>query len=351
MRAMLLQDYKKLEMVEFPDPEFGPNELLVRVRACGVCGSDIHGYDGSTGRRRPPLIMGHEAAGEVVSVGNNVTRFRIGDRVTFDSTVSCGTCSACRSGRINLCSSRQVLGVSCDEFRRHGAFAEFVVVPETITYLLPDGVTYEHAAMIEAVSIAVHASGLAHPTLGSTAVVLGAGMIGLLIVQAIRLAGASKIIAVDVDTKRLELARQLGATDTIHSKQQNAVEAILEQTGGRGGDVTLEVVGCQETVTSSVLSTRRGGRIILVGNLAPTVEIPLQAIVNRELTLQGSCASNGEYPECIQLLQTGAIQVAPLISAVAGLEEGPAWFERLHQGIPGVMKVILRPSPNEEVQG
>ncbi|MFN5948608.1 MAG: alcohol dehydrogenase catalytic domain-containing protein, partial [Pirellulaceae bacterium] len=152
MKAMLLKEYKKLELVELPRPQIGSDELLVQVRACGICGSDIHGYDGSTGRRIPPLVMGHEAAGVVAERGSQVDRFQPGDRVTFDSTVSCGTCPACRSGRINLCERRQVLGVSCQEFRRNGAFAEYVVVPQNIVYRLPDEFPFHHAAMIEAVS-------------------------------------------------------------------------------------------------------------------------------------------------------------------------------------------------------
>ena len=157
MRALLLSDYKKLSVVEMPTPEIGDDEALVRVRACGICGSDIHGYDGSTGRRIPPLVMGHEAAGVIERVGRGVTDFTTGDRVSFDSTVSCGTCDFCRRGQINLCDNRTVLGVSCGDYRRHGAFAEYVAVPARILYKLPDSLPFERAALLEAVSVAVHA--------------------------------------------------------------------------------------------------------------------------------------------------------------------------------------------------
>ena len=157
MKALLLSEYKKLSVVDMPTPEIGDDEVLVRVRACGICGSDIHGYDGSTGRRIPPLVMGHEAAGVIERAGRAVEGFKAGDRVTFDSTVSCGKCDFCRSGQINLCDNRTVLGVSCGDYRRHGAFAEYVSVPARILYKLPDSLPFERAALIEAVSIAVHA--------------------------------------------------------------------------------------------------------------------------------------------------------------------------------------------------
>ncbi len=189
MKALLLTAYKHLELTDMPTPEIGPEDVLVQVRACGICGSDIHGYDGSTGRRVPPLVMGHEAAGVVAAVGNSVTDFQPGDRVTFDSTVSCGKCYFCQHGAINLCDHRRVLGVSCGEYRQHGAFAEYVAVPQHICYRLPESLEFEQAAMIEAVSIAVHAANRSPISLGDTAVVIGSGMIGLLTIQAVRRAG------------------------------------------------------------------------------------------------------------------------------------------------------------------
>ena len=343
MKAMLLTEYEHLEVTDLPTPEVGAGELLVEVRACGICGSDIHGYDGSTGRRIPPLVMGHEASGVVAKVGEGVKGFAVGDRVTFDSTVSCGKCPYCRSGHINLCDNRRVLGVSCGEYRQHGAFAEYVVVPEHISYRLPDGVSFEHAAMIEAVSIAVHAANRAKPTLGDTALVVGSGMIGLLAIQAVKLAGAARVIAVDLEDSRLAVAKSLGADVTLNAKTTDVPAEVAKLTGGRGADVTLEVVGATPTIKTAIAATRKGGTVVLVGNLAPNVEMPLQAIVTRELSVLGSCASNGEYPACIELLSSGAIKVDPLITATASLDEGPAWFARLHRGEPGAMKVILKP--------
>jgi L-iditol 2-dehydrogenase len=343
MNALLLTQYMQLDMVEMPVPSIGADDVLVRVRACGICGSDVHGLDGRTGRRIPPLVMGHEAAGEVVETGANVTDLKPGDRVTFDSTVYCGRCFFCLRGEQNLCDNREVLGVSPGPYRRHGAFAEFVAVPRRIMYRLPANLSYEQAAMIEAVSVAVHAVGLTPIRLGDTAVVVGAGMIGLLTIQSARNAGCSRVITVDPDEGRLKLALAAGATDSINPKAVNAVDAIRELTGGTGADVALECVGATEPITTAIDGVRKGGAVTLVGNVSPKIELPLQSVVSRQIRVQGSCASNGEYPACIEMMSRGAIQVDTLISAVAPLEEGASWFDRLYRHEPNLMKVILRP--------
>ncbi len=231
MKALLLPEYKHLEVVDLPQPTPGPGEVLVEVAACGICGSDVHGYDGSTGRRIPPIVMGHEAAGTVAAVGTGVTSFHPGDRVTFDSTVYCGACEFCRAGEINLCDNRQVVGVSCAEFRRPGAFAEYVTVPERITYHLPEGLSFPEAAMLEAVSVALHAVSLAPAPNGGTALVIGAGMIGLLVLQAARAAGYSRVLLADIDDTRLQLGTDLGATAVINTATTDLASEIGRLTG------------------------------------------------------------------------------------------------------------------------
>jgi L-iditol 2-dehydrogenase len=326
-----------------PDPQIGPDDLLVRVKACGICGSDVHGYDGSTGRRIPPIVMGHEAAGIVEQVGAAVTAFSVGDRITFDSTVYCGKCAYCRAGRINLCDNRRVLGVSCGEYRRHGCFAQFVAIPSYIANRLPDALSFEHAAMVEAVSIALHAVNRAKPALGDSAVVIGAGMIGQLIVQALRAAGCGTLIAVDLDETRLEKARRFGADHILNAASARVVETIKSLSGGAGARMVFEAVGSTASMATALAGAAKGAVVTLVGNIAPQVPMPLQAIVTRELTLLGSCASCGEYPACLDLMSRGKIDVQSLISAVAPLEQGPQWFSRLHGGEAGLMKVILAP--------
>jgi len=345
MNALLLSAPSCLEFTSWPDPEPADDEVVVRIRACGICGSDLHGWDGSSGRRRPPLIMGHEAAGEIHRIGAAVDpSWRPGDRVTFDSTLFCGKCPSCERGEVNLCENRRVVGVAPPEYRQHGAFAEFVSVPARTLYRLPSGLAYADAAMVEPVAIALHAVGRVHLAPGFTAVVVGSGMIGLLVIQALRVAGAGRIIAVDLDDTRLALARELGATETVRSDGDSTLERLRTIVGGRGADVAFEVVGLTPTVDLAVQSVRPGGSVVLVGNVRPRVDFSLQAVVTREISVYGSCSSAGEYPAALDLIASGRIQVRPLISATVPLSDGAAWFARLTslEG-RGLLKVILEP--------
>jgi L-iditol 2-dehydrogenase len=343
MHALVLKAYGQFAYQETPKPSPGPDEVLLAVKACGICGSDVHGMDGSTGRRRPPIIMGHEAAGVIAEVGSAVSGWAPGDRVTLDSTIYCGQCDFCRAGLINLCEQRRVLGVSCEDYRQHGAFAEFVAVPQRILYRLPDGLSFEHGALVEPFAIALHAIGRVSPKLNDTVVVVGAGMIGLALIQGLKQVGCSRLISVDLAEDRLKLAARLGATHTVNSGSQQPEEIIRELTNGRGADIAFEAVGVNATVNLALSSVRKGGAVSLVGNVAPRIEFPLQIAVTRELSIYGSCASRGEYPACLDMLARGALNAESLISATAPLAEGPRWFERLYKKEPGLMKVILAP--------
>lgn len=347
MQALQLTQYRQLQLVDIPVPQPASDEVLIQVAACGICGSDVHGYDGSTGRRIPPLVMGHEAAGVIAAVGEEVHNCAIGDRVTFDATLSCGTCRFCTTGSSNLCDNRQVLGVSCGDYRRNGAFAEYVAVPARVVFRLPDTLGFAEAAMIEPVSVALHAVRITEPEQGSTALVVGAGMIGLLILQSLRIAGCKKILVLDIDSGRLELAKKLGADQVVQSSSTTSHDAIAEQvrslTQGYGADVVMEAVGSAATVQAAIASARKGATVTLVGNLASEVPLPLQSVVTRQIRLQGSCAIAGEFPKAIELMAARKIQAAPMLSAVAPLAEGPHWFERLYAHEANLMKVVLTP--------
>jgi L-iditol 2-dehydrogenase len=285
--------------------------------------------------------MGHEAAGVVAAKGEEVTKFKTGDRVTFDSTVYCGECVFCRRGEVNLCDRREVIGVSCGDYRRSGAFAEYIAIPEHILYHLPDTMSFPKAAMLEAVSVALHSVRVTGAIEGQTALVIGAGMIGLLTMQSARAAGAARVLIADIDATRLNLARSLGVNEALNLSGEELTREILRQTGGFGADVVLEAVGRSETIAAAIDCVRKGGTVTLIGNITPKVEIHLQKVVSRQIRLQGSAASAGEYPEAIELVASGKIQVKPLITAVAPLEEGPQWFKRLYAHEPNLMKVVL----------
>jgi L-iditol 2-dehydrogenase len=330
MKALQLVAPSELAVVDLPRPEPAAGEVRLRVKACGICGSDLHGMDGSSGRRIPPIVMGHEASGTVDAVGEGVTAWKPGDRVTFDSTVWCGKCSYCREGRVNLCDSRQVVGVSCAEFKRDGAFAEFVTIPQRILHRLPEGLSFEEAAFAEPVGVALHAVRRAGDVSAATVLVVGAGLIGLLVIQALKHAGAGKVIAVDLDEGRLKLARELGA-DEVHLSGSGMPPLLV--------DIAMEVVGAAPTVDLAIRSVRKGGKVVLVGNLAPNVPLPLQIVVTRELDVLGSCAIAGEYPEALEAIASGAIRVKPLITASVALDQGVDAFAKAKA--PGALKVLI----------
>lgn len=343
MKALVLEAYNNLVYKDMPEPAIEDNEVLIQVKACGICGSDVHGMDGSSGRRHPPLIMGHEASGVIVRTGSGVANYSEGDRVTFDSTIYCGTCFYCNQGLINLCDNRRVLGVAPVEYRQHGAFAEYVAVPEHILYRLPDNLSFEQAAMVEPVSIAFHAVTLTPVSLNDTAVVIGSGMVGIFVIQALRAAGCGTIIAVDLEQNKLDLALELGADFGLLADQTDVPEEVRKMTNGRGADIAVEVVGNTTAVNIAVSSLRKGGAMTIVGNLAATVDFPLQEVVTRQISIAGSCSSCGEYPACLDMIARGTINVDALISNIEPLADGAEWFKRLYAQERGLMKVILQP--------
>jgi L-iditol 2-dehydrogenase len=343
LKALVYTKPYNFEYTDFPDPEIGTDDVLIRVKACGICGSDVHGSTGKTGRRIPPLIMGHEAAGIVEDTGTNVKDFQNGDRVCFDSTVYCNSCENCRAGFFNRCESRQVLGVSTPEFKRHGAFAEYVAVPSWIVSKIPDKLSFTHAALLEPVSIGVHAANRAPLLTNDTVVVIGAGTIGLFILQAARLRGAGKVFISDINEFRLDVAGKLGADEVINPEKSNLKEIVLKNTKNKGVDVAFEAVGFAGTFQDAVSVTKRGGHLVAVGNVEKMAEFNLQQFIASELTFTGSYASSGEFHDCIELVASGKINVEPLISDVLPLEDGPRAFERLLKAEEDLLKIVLEP--------
>jgi len=343
MKALVLEQYNKLVYKDVPDPVITENDVLVKVMACGICGSDVHGLDGSTGRRIPPMIMGHEASGIIAETGTSVTNWKKGDRVTFDSTVYPLNDWFTLQGNYNLSDNREVLGVSPGTYKRDGAFAEYIVIPQHILYKIPDNVTFEQAAMVEAVAVALHSINIAGLKTGDTCLVTGAGMIGIFIIKLLKISGASKVIAVDINEARLAAALKAGADYAFLFSDESLNEKIISLTNSRGADISFEAVGKSESVNSAIDSTRKGGKVILVGNVSPKVEFPLQKVVTRELKVLGSCAIRGEYDVVLNLLQSEKITVDDMISVVAPLSEGALWFSKLYSRKEDLNKVILVP--------
>ena len=322
-------------------PVPAPGEVLVQVKAVGICGSDVHGYAGQTGRRIPPLVMGHEAAGTVARVGSQVRGIREGTAVCFDSTIFCNACAACQRGRHNRCVQRSVLGVSADGMKRQGAMAEYVLLPAWTLHKIPPGLSFVAAALLEPVSIGMHAAARAGSLADRVVLIIGAGTIGLCTLLAVQMHRPRAIIVSDLNKNRLVLARSLGADAAVEPAQ--VVSTVDAHSDAAGTDVTFEVVGITETLGAAVASTRMGGRIVLIGNAARMPPVDTQAVISKELTLIGSYASAGEYPQALRAVASGAIEPLPLVSGVYPLEAGASCFRRLHRAEEDLIKIVLEP--------
>ena len=344
MKALVLEEYGRFGYKDVPDPVMqNEKDMLVRVRASAICGSDVHGMDGSTGRRRPPIIMGHEASGEIVAVGSGVTRFNAGDRITFDSTEYCGECFFCRQGKVNLCDNRKVLRGSCAQYNRSGTIAGNVIVPERIAYRLPEGLDFVDAALAEPAAVAAHAVAVTPLSLGGSIIVVGTGLIGLLLIQILRASSSGVLIALDTDASRRQAAIRFGADAAFDPASPDLHESVRNLTAGRGADHAFEAVGATAPIRTAIDLVRKGGTVTLVGNVSPTVELPLQSVVTRQISLFGSCAMAGEYPLVLDLMARKKIDVRAIVSAIAPLSDGASWFNRLYSREPGLLKVVLEP--------
>jgi L-iditol 2-dehydrogenase len=246
-------------------------------------------------------------------------------------------------GKINLCENRRVLGVSCNGYHQDGALAEYIAVPQHLLYRLPANISYEHATFIEPLSVALHAINNTSIKINDTAVVVGVGMIGLLIIQLLKIAGCGRIIAIDIDRLKMELALRLGANSAIKSDEVDSKSKILDLTNNKGADISFEIVGISQTIKIAIECLKKGGSLTLIGNLSPEVKIPLQFLVTREIEVKGSCASAGEYDACIEMIVRGAINLDALISKIVPLKEGPIWFNKLYKSELGLLKIILKP--------
>lgn len=337
MQVLLFTDIEELQLVETSVPSLErPDDVLVRVRSVGVCGSDLHGYTGHSGRRTPPLIMGHEVTGDVVDVGPAVDSLSVGSRVAIQPVEFCGHCAQCLAGRRSICENRRVMGMTAP-----GAYAEYVTWPASNLFVLPDNLSYEAGALAEPLSIAVHAVGLAHIRPYDAAFVVGAGPIGLLTLTVLRLTGVNTIAVSDVSDARLEVAESLGAHVTINPRHQDARAVVDEFTDGRGVDVAFEAVGLSATSQQTLEVARNKGTVVWIGNNQRMIEIDMQAIVTRELTVLGSYGmTDDEFQRSLRMLADGRVPADTFINRRAELREGPRLFDELLAS-PEIVKCMI----------
>lgn len=338
MKALVYQGPWTMPLEEVPDPQPAADELLIDVRSVGICGSDVHGFIGKTGRRKPPMIMGHEFAGVVRAVGAQVQGFEAEDEVVVSPIQACGKCPNCRRGLTNICTQRHVLGVDIA-----GAYADSLVVKESMVFAKPANLAWRHAAMAEPLAVSMHAVEITPINLMETVAIVGTGTIGLLTLLAARLKGAGTIIVTDKFEHRLEMARALGADITIKVDDQDPVQAVRDATDGLGADVTFEAVGYGATVQQALAITRTGGNVTWIGNSAQMIELNMQEIVTRELTVRGTYGFNTEFSRAIHAIASGRINVDPLIEQISPLSDGPEIVRALAAGEMDKIKVILEP--------
>jgi len=338
MKALVYEGSWQMPMRQIEDPEPGPEDVIISVQAVGICGSDVHGFMGTTGRRKPPIVMGHEFSGVITAAGEQVNRFNVGDRVIAQPLLACGTCDNCQTGLWNICVNRSGLGMNLN-----GAYAEAVRVPQQMVYHLPAEMSWEQGAMVEPLAVAMRAVNLTPIELMDRIAIIGAGTIGLLTLLAVRLKGAGQVIMTDLNQHRLEMASKLGADVIVNVGEQDPVEVVYAHTDKKGVDAVIEAVGITATVKQSLALVRTGGHITWIGNSQPEIELNMQAVVTRELTIAGAYGFNKEFARSLEAIRTGTIDVTPLIEKTGSLEDGPQLFHDLASGKLEAVKVILKP--------
>ena len=294
-------------------PPLKENEVLVRVRASSLCGTDLHVYEGGMKAPRIPMIMGHEWGGDTIEVGSGVKSFKKGDRVFSAPHYSCGVCYYCRSGRENLCDQRGVFGAIGP---REGSFAEYIIAPYSSLYHLPQPISYEVGSLIgDTLSTAAHAMRRANITPGDSVAIWGLGPVGQCLLQMARVAGAGRVIAIDVVTDRLSLAKELGADVTLNSKEKDPTKSIKDDSGGRGVDLTIDAAGAPATYMQAFESTAKGGKLLLVAVHDKPIETIVRAIMWREISIIGSFAHvASEADKFVELVLNRRVKLEPLIS-------------------------------------
>lgn len=315
MKAVVFLEPNKLVVEERPIPEIGEGDALVKVHACGVCGTDLHIFAGEH-IVRFPVIPGHEFSGEIVAVGDKVTNVRVGDRVTVDPNIVDHTCHFCRRGEIHLCENLTAVGVNYD-----GGFAEYCRVPAAQAYKVPESVSLDEAAFAEPLACCIHGIDKARIVPGSAAVILGAGSIGLLMVQLVRNAGA-RVIVSEPDERKRQLAGQLGAEIEINPSDCDPKAHVLELTGV-GADVVIECAGRLETAELAPTLARRGGTILQFGVVSPHEEARVSPydIFYRELTIIGSFVNPFTHARAVETLASKQVEVMPLVTHRFGLDD------------------------------
>ncbi|WP_456439059.1 2,3-butanediol dehydrogenase [Caldithrix abyssi] len=352
MKAIRWYDKEDVRLEDIPEPFPGKGEVKIKVEWCGICGTDLHEYEAGPifiptsphplTKKTPPVTLGHEFSGVIVEIGEGVSNWKKGDRVVVDACIVCGECYYCKNGMYHLCDKLGFNGLAAD-----GGFAEYVIAPAYQLYKLDERMTFEEGALIEPIAVGVHAVRKSRFMEGDTAAVIGAGPIGLVTLQAVKAAGATKVYVLEVAEERKKFAEKLGADAVIDPTKENAGEKIKELTNGIGVNIAFECVGLEKTLTQAIEVTRKGGRIVVAGIFAGSFDghIPYNDIVIGEKEIIGTIAYKGDFKYAIDLVADGRINAKELITKRISLEnivdEG---FEELRKHKDKHIKILVSPS-------
>lgn len=337
MKALVYTAPRRVEIQDLPAPQPKPNEVLLRVRAVGICGSDLDGFLGKSRKRIPPLVLGHEFSGEIVQVGDEVRNFRVGDAVAVFPLVACGECRYCRADRHQICPNRKVYGLDF-----HGGLAEYVSAPGQCLFRMPRGMSYLEGALVEPLANAIHALERCSPVKGRTGLVYGAGPIGMLAFWVAKHFGARRVAVVDLNAHRLARLEELGADRVIDATQKDPVKSMAEWTEGQGVDFAVDAVGeaiCRQNVVACLAP---GGIAVWIGLSGDLCEMDARTIVTREIEIRGSYAYGlADFRRAMSIMEQKIFPATPFVSE-RKVEDGQAIFEELTSGHSSLMKTVFR---------
>lgn len=344
MLAAVLEARQRMAVRHVPDPTLIPGHVAIAPRAVGICGTDLHVYLGTMEHRVPyPAILGHELAGTVIEAAPDVSGLRPGDPVAVDNVLSCGRCPRCAEGQLNVCEALKVVGIDCP-----GGLAQRIVVPARLVYPYPRSLPMHQGVMVELYSIAIHASRKTQVETGDIVVILGAGKVGLSLLDILRLSPARLLVSVDVDDSRLAIARELGADVTLNPIRDNVLGEIKRLTSGRGADKVIEAVGHPSPTPGRPSPAelafhliRSAGQITMIGQGEQTDSVYWREFVLKEATVKTSRLNLGDFPRAIALLEAGRLHPDSLITHRVPLADAPRAYADLAAHKPGMVKVVV----------
>lgn len=338
MKSLIYKGPNRLEITDVPKPLPKPGEVLVKIKACGICGSDVHGYTGSTGRRIAPMVMGHEFSGVVEAPGDGALKFPVGSRVIVQPVKFCGDCEFCRIGYTHVCPNKLFFGVMSFD----GAFQEYLCVPEKLLYPLPDEVSFEEGALVEALAVSFCGVKKAGDLTGKDVLIVGGGTIGQLALMATKVGNPRTITLSDLSNSRLATAKMLGADYVINPGEESFNEALINLIPGGKVDVAFEAVGVGQTVAQAMSVLKPQGTCVWIGNSAKMVEVDMQAVVTQEFRIFGTYIyTHEEFGETIEFMAKHKLDFSPIITKTIPIERAPELFEELVTEVEKYLKVVV----------